>query len=64
MTSAVLAVATVLAVVLALALAFVPMRLAIGFMSKRIAEPIRAFIARQRERRALNRGTPDRRHSG
>jgi uncharacterized protein YqfA (UPF0365 family) len=48
--------------VLALALAFVPMRLLLAAMARRIAEPIRNFIARQRqERRVAPRETPDRR---
>jgi hypothetical protein len=55
------AVVTVLAVagalVLALALAYVPMRLVVGT----IARNVRQFIQRQRDRRHMGRGTPDRR---
>ena len=46
---------------LALAFAYLPMRLLVAQMAKAVAEPIREFIQRQRDRRALGRGTPDRR---
>jgi hypothetical protein len=46
-----------LAVVLALALAYLPMRLLLAQMAKRVT----AFIQRQRERRLSHRDTPDRR---
>ena len=46
---------------LALLLAYLPMRLLLARMAKNIAAPIRAFIQRQRDRRALERATPDRR---
>jgi hypothetical protein len=49
------------AVLLALGLAYLPMRLLVSTMAKRIAAPIRDFMQRQRERRALERATPDRR---
>ena len=49
------------AVLLALGLAYLPMRLLVSTMAKRIAAPIRVFMQRQRERRALERATPDRR---
>jgi len=49
------------AVLLALGLAYLPMRILVAQMAKRVAEPIRQFIQRQRERRALARDTPDRR---
>ena len=42
---------------LALALAWLPMRLVVS----QIAKNVRQFIQRQRERRAVERGTPDRR---
>jgi hypothetical protein len=45
------------AVVLALALAYVPMRLLVGHM----AANIRHLIQRTRERRTASRDTPDRR---
>jgi uncharacterized protein YqfA (UPF0365 family) len=51
-----------LCLVLALALAFVPMRLLLAAMARSIAEPIRNFIARQRQERRVNpRKSPDRR---
>ena len=51
-----------LCLALALALAFLPMRLLLAAMARAIAEPIRNFIARQRqERRVAPRETPDRR---
>jgi hypothetical protein len=49
------------AVLLALGLAYLPMRILVTQMAKRVAEPIRQFIQRQRDRRALARDTPDRR---
>ena len=49
------------AVVLALGLAYLPMRLLLASMAKSVAQPIRDFMQRQRERRALDRATPDRR---
>lgn len=45
------------AVALALLLAYVPLRMLVGMMAKKI----RVFIERQRERRAVVRETPDRR---
>ncbi len=47
--------------VLALLLAYLPMRLLVAQMTRGVAEPIREFIQRQRDRRALRRETPDRR---
>ena len=49
------------AVLLALGLAYLPMRLLIAGMARSVAQPIRDFIQRTRERRALDRATPDRR---
>ena len=46
-----------LAVVLGIALAYVPMRLLIGTIAKNVV----SFIQRQRERRRVARDTPDRR---
>ena len=46
-----------LGIVLAIALAYVPMRLLIEQMAKNVQQ----FIQRQRDRRALSRDTPDRR---
>jgi len=45
------------AVVLAIALAYVPMRLLVGH----IARNVKQFIERQRDRRRAGRETPDRR---
>lgn len=45
------------AVALALLLAFVPLKMLLTYMAKKV----RAFIQRQRDRRAIPRGTPDRR---
>ena len=47
------------AVAIALGLAYVPMRLLVG----RMARDISSFIQRQRDRRRVARGTPDRRHT-
>ena len=46
-----------LVLLLALALAYVPMRLLVAQMARNV----RSFIQRQRERRATERKTPDRR---
>lgn len=51
--------ALAVAVVLAVALAWLPMRLLVG----RMARDISNFIQRQRDRRRVERGTPDRRHT-
>jgi uncharacterized membrane protein len=47
----------VLAVVIALALAWLPMQL----LMSRMAMNVKAFIERQRDRRLSKRGSPDRR---
>lgn len=52
-------VALVAALAIALALAWIPMRLLLG----RMARDISNFIQRQRDRRRVERGTPDRRHT-
>jgi len=49
------------AIILALGLAYLPMRILLAQMAKRVAQPIADFIQRQRDRRALERTTPDRR---
>ena len=49
------------AVLLALFLAYLPMRILVTQMAKAVAAPIREFMQRQRDRRALARSTPDRR---
>lgn len=57
MSSLVTVLVVVAALVLALALAYVPMRLLVG----QIARNVRQFIQRQRDRRTEARATPDRR---
>ena len=57
MSTIVVLVIAALAVILALGLAYLPLRLLVGH----IARNVRAFIQRQRERRAVERATPDRR---
>lgn len=47
--------------VLALALAYLPMRLLLAQIARNIAAPIRDFIQRQRDRRTRERQSPDRR---
>jgi len=60
--SLVLTVVVVAAVlILALTLAYLPMRLLVAQMARNIAAPIRDFIQRQRDRRERERQTPDRR---
>ena len=49
------------ALILALLFAYLPMRLLLWQMARAVAAPIRDFIQRQRDRRAMARGTPDRR---
>ena len=51
----------VLIMLLALALAYLPMRLVLARMARAVAAPVREFIQRQRDRRAHARETPDRR---
>lgn len=50
-----------LILMLAVALAYLPMRLLVAQMARSVAAPIREFIERQRDRRARARETPDRR---
>jgi hypothetical protein len=49
--------ALAVALVIGLALAYVPMRLLVAQMARNVS----SFIQRQRDRRAAARGTPDRR---
>ena len=64
MTSLLITVAAFLLIlILALALAYLPMRLLVAQMARGIAAPIREFIQRQRDRRARARETPDRRNA-
>lgn len=53
-----LSLALLLAIAVALGLAYLPMRLLMG----RMAANITTFIQRQRDRRHVERGTPDRRN--
>jgi len=48
-----------IAILLALGLAYVPMRILLTQMAKRVV----VFIQRERDRRGLARGTPDRRRT-
>jgi len=57
-TLVVLFIAMAVALALSIALAYLPMRLLVGQMARNI----RQFIQRQRDRRRVERGTPDRRH--
>jgi hypothetical protein len=57
MSTVVTLIVVAVAIVIALGLAYVPMRLLVGT----IAKNVRQFIERQRERRRVARGTPDRR---
>ena len=51
------------AVLLALVLAYLPMRILLTRMAREVAAPIRDFIQRQRDRRAIARQTRDRRRT-
>jgi hypothetical protein len=55
----VLLLALAVTLIVAVGLAYLPMRLLLG----RMASDISNFIQRQRERRRAVRGTPDRRHT-
>ena len=57
MSSIVTLIVIAAAVVLGIALAYVPMRLLLGHIAKNVSQ----FIARQRDRRRSARDTPDRR---
>ena len=59
MTLIVVSLALVVAIAVALGLAYLPMRLLLG----RMAANITTFIQRQRDRRAISRETPDRRQT-
>ena len=49
------------AILLGLVLAYLPMRILLAQMTKNIVAPIREFIQRQRDRRTIDRESPDRR---
>jgi hypothetical protein len=57
----VIGVIVAVAILLSLVLAYLPMRILLTQMAKSVAAPIREFMQRQRERRAVARQTPDRR---
>jgi len=57
MSTIVILIVAALAVILAIGLAYVPLRLLLGH----IARNVREFIERQRERRSVDRATGDRR---
>lgn len=57
-TLAVLILALLVALAIGIALAYVPMRLLVG----RMAANVTTFIQRQRDRRRVQRNTPDRRN--
>jgi hypothetical protein len=57
MSAIVVLVIAALAVILALGLAYLPLRLLVGHIAKNVRE----FIQRNRERRTVERATPDRR---
>lgn len=58
-TLALVVLAIIVALAIGLALAYVPMRLLLGQMARNIT----TFIQRQRDRRRVERDTPDRRHA-
>ena len=58
-TLIVVSLALLVALAVALGLAYLPMRL----LMSRMAANITTFIQRQRDRRRVERGTPDRRHT-
>ena len=49
------------AVLVALLLAFLPLRFLIDYIGRNVVGPVKAFMERQRERRVMPRETPDRR---
>ena len=49
------------ALAVALLLAFGSLRLLIEFIGRSVVAPVKAYIQRQRERRTVDRPTPDRR---
>jgi hypothetical protein len=57
MSAVVILLIAALAVILAVGLAYLPLSLLLGHMARNI----QAFIQRQRERRTVERATPDRR---
>jgi hypothetical protein len=62
MSVIVVLVIALLAVFVAVAIVYVPLRIMVDIMARKIAGPIRAFINRQRERRQAGRDTAERRH--
>jgi hypothetical protein len=51
------------AVVLAVALAYLPLKVVLDLMGRNIAAPIRALIERRRDRRLAERKSPERRQN-
>lgn len=59
LTLILLVIAMAVALALSIALAYLPMRLLVSQMARNVQQ----FIQRQRDRRRIERGTPDRRHT-
>lgn len=61
MSTVIILLVALAAVLLGVALAYLPLRLLMNSMASKIAAPIREFIARQRDRRKIKRDSTDRR---
>lgn len=61
MSTVIILVVVLAAVLLGVAMAYLPLRLLMNSMAAKIAAPIREFIARQRDRRKVQRDSTDRR---
>jgi len=61
MSTVIILLVALAAVLLGVALAYLPLRLLMNSMASKIAAPIREFIARQRDRRKITRDSTDRR---
>lgn len=64
MSTVIILIVGLVAVILGVALAYLPLRLLMNSMASKIAAPIREFIARQRDRRKVQRDASDRRDEG
>lgn len=62
MSTVIILLVGLVAVLLGVALAYLPLRLLMNSMAAKIAAPIREFIARQRDRRKAKRDSTDRRN--
>jgi len=62
MSTVIILIVGLAAVLLGVALAYLPLRLLMNSMASKIAAPIREFIARQRDRRRAKRDATDRRN--